>query len=72
MKGKHQFSFGGNFDHVDAFQEIANSAHVPGIGFGIASGDPIGTGTTNLFTTGNFPGASQHAVEPGGGSSTPR
>ncbi len=57
VKGKHQFSFGGNFDNVGAFQEIANSSQFPGIGFGITSGDPIGNGSTNLFTTANFPGA---------------
>ena len=57
MKGRHQFSFGGNFDNVGVFQEIANSAQFPGIAFGIATNDPIGTGSTNIFTTGNFPGS---------------
>ena len=57
VKGRHQFSFGGNFDNVGVFQEIANSAQFPGIAFGIATNDPIGTGSTNIFTTGNFPGS---------------
>ena len=58
VKGTHQISFGGNFDQINLWQQIVGSAQIPGIAFGIASGDPISTGSTNLFTTGNFPGAS--------------
>ncbi len=57
VKGRHQLSFGGNFDNVGVFQEIANTAQFPGISFGIATNDPIATGSTNLFAAGNFPGA---------------
>ncbi len=58
VKGTHQISFGGNWDQINLWQQIVGSAQIPGIAFGIASGDPINTGATNLFTTANFPGAS--------------
>ncbi|MDR3698593.1 MAG: TonB-dependent receptor [Candidatus Sulfopaludibacter sp.] len=57
VKGTHQFSFGGNWDQINVYQQIEGSALFPGISFGIASGDPITTGSTNMFTTANFPGA---------------
>jgi hypothetical protein len=57
VKGTHQFSFGGNWDQVNVYQQIEGSALFPGITFGVASGDPLTTGSTNMFTTANFPGA---------------
>ncbi len=58
VKGTHQISFGGSWDQINLWQQISGSALIPGIAFGIASGDPIFTGSTSLFTTGNLPGAS--------------
>jgi len=58
VKGTHQFSFGGNWDQINVFQQIEGSALFPGISLGIATNDPIFTGNTNLFTVANFPGAS--------------
>jgi hypothetical protein len=57
VRGTHQISFGFNWDQINLFQKIVGSAQIPGIAFGIASGDPITTGSTNIFTTANFPGA---------------
>jgi hypothetical protein len=58
--GSHQFSFGGNFDQINLFQSstgsTANSV-IPTISFGIASGDPAVTGSTDFFTP-NMPGVS--------------
>jgi hypothetical protein len=57
VKGTHQISFGGNWDQINLYQQIEGSALFPSIAFGIASGDPVASGSTNLFTTANFPGA---------------
>ena len=58
VHGTHQVSFGGNWDQINLWQQIEGSALFPGIAFGIASGDPIFTGSTSIFTAANFPGAS--------------
>jgi hypothetical protein len=58
VKGTHQLSFGGNWDQINLWQQIENNALFPTIAFGIATGDPIASGSTNIFTTANFPGAS--------------
>ncbi len=58
VKGTHQFSFGGNWDQINVYQQIEGSSLFPGVSLGIATNDPIFTGSTNLFTTANFPGAS--------------
>jgi hypothetical protein len=57
VKGTHQMSFGGNWDQINLWQQIEGSALFPSIAFGIASGDPVASGSTNIFTTANFPGA---------------
>ncbi|MGA3242133.1 MAG: TonB-dependent receptor [Bryobacteraceae bacterium] len=58
VKGTHQFSFGGNWDQINLYQQVEGSGLFPGMTLGIATGDPIDTGSTNLFTSANFPGAS--------------
>jgi hypothetical protein len=61
VKGSHQFRFGGNYDQVSLFQQSIGSSVIPSIAFGAATGDPITTGATSIFTagaTGNFPFAS--------------
>jgi hypothetical protein len=57
IKGSHQLSFGGNFDQINLYQQIEGSSLFPRISFGIASGDPVFTGATSIFTAGNLPGA---------------
>jgi hypothetical protein len=58
IKGAHQLSFGFNWDQINLWQSSVNNALIPSIAFGIASTDPIFTGSTSLFTVANLPGAS--------------
>jgi hypothetical protein len=58
-KGAHLFNFGTSFTQINSWTTGANGSQiVPGIAFGTATGDPIITGATNIFTAANFPGAS--------------
>jgi Carboxypeptidase regulatory-like domain len=57
VKGSHQFSFGGNWDQINLYQQIEGTGIFPGMTLGLATGDPLITGSTNLFTSANFPGA---------------
>ncbi len=58
VKGAHQFSFGGNWDQINLFQQVIGSSVIPRVSFGVVAGDPIATGSTNIFNAANFPGAS--------------
>lgn len=58
IKGSHLFTFGGGFTQVNLWQAAANNSLIPQVTLGNASGDPVNTGSTSLFTTSNFPGAS--------------
>jgi hypothetical protein len=57
VRGNHQFSFGGNWDQINLWQQSVGSALIPSIAFGVASTDPITPSATSVFTTNNFPGA---------------
>ncbi|HLG15938.1 MAG TPA: carboxypeptidase regulatory-like domain-containing protein [Blastocatellia bacterium] len=57
VKGSHVMNFGAAFTRVSSFTQSVGRQSVPGVNFGIASGDPINTGATNIFTTANFPGS---------------
>ncbi len=59
VKGNHQFSFGGSFDQVNLYQQVVGNSVIPRISFGCVTGDPACSGSTNFFTTANFPNASQ-------------
>jgi hypothetical protein len=50
VTGPHQLSFGGNFSHVRVWYARL-------LTFNVATGDPINTGSTGIFNTTNFPGA---------------
>ncbi|HXH06517.1 MAG TPA: TonB-dependent receptor [Vicinamibacterales bacterium] len=52
LRGAHSFSFGGVFTQADVW--LRNQTLVPTINFGIVTGDPADA----MFTTANFPGAS--------------
>ncbi len=54
-KGSHSWTFGGAFTHIKSYQESYGSQLIPTATLGIATGDPVNTGATALFTTGNFP-----------------
>ena len=54
----HLVNFGGSFTQVNAWTTSANGTQiVPTVQFGIATGDPVITGATNIFNATNFPGA---------------
>lgn len=57
VKGTHTFNFGGSFLRINSFTSAAGTQVVPQVVFGLAANDPISTGSTNIFTTGNFPSA---------------
>jgi len=57
-KGTHSINFGGTFTHVKGYQQSTGTETIPGATFGIATSDPVNTGTTGIFTSGNFPGSS--------------
>ena len=55
----HLLNFGLSFTQVNTWNTSVNGTQiVPGVTFGVATGDPIITGATNMFTATNFPGAS--------------
>ena len=54
----HLLNFGGSFTQVNTWTTSVNGTQIiPTIAFGVATGDPIITGSTNMFTAANFPGA---------------
>ncbi|HEV8588701.1 MAG TPA: carboxypeptidase regulatory-like domain-containing protein [Pyrinomonadaceae bacterium] len=58
VKGTHTFNFGASFLRINSFTEAVSTQVVNQVVFGLATGDPINTGSTGIFTTTNFPGAS--------------
>lgn len=62
LTGAHTLNFGGSFLRINSFTSAASTQVVPQVVFGIATGDPINTGSTSIFTntgsTPTFPGAS--------------
>ena len=61
LTGAHTLNFGASFLRINSFTSAASTQVVPQVVFGIATGDPINTGSTSIFTnTGanpTFPGA---------------
>lgn len=55
LKGTHQLNFGVSYTRIASFVQSVSSAYVPQISLGIATNDPVFTGSTNIFTTTNFP-----------------
>lgn len=62
LRGAHTLNFGGSFLRINSYTSAAGTQVVPQLVFGLATGDPINTGSTSIFTnTGanpTFPGAS--------------
>jgi hypothetical protein len=58
IKGSHQVAIGGTFTAINSWQQTVSSTVMPRIAFGLATGDPINTGSTGIFTAANFQGAS--------------
>jgi outer membrane receptor protein involved in Fe transport len=57
IKNAHSLNFGGIFTRITAFNQSDNTQTVPTISLGIAPLDPVATGNSNIFNTGNFPGS---------------
>ncbi|HEY8459142.1 MAG TPA: hypothetical protein VIM99_02110, partial [Blastocatellia bacterium] len=55
VKGNHEFNFGGSYTRVASWTQSVSNQVVPSIAIGMATGDPIITGATNIFTLANFP-----------------
>jgi hypothetical protein len=58
VKGSHLLSLGFDFSQVNFWYVNVGTNTIPTVAFGVATGDPIGTGSTNVFTSATFPGAS--------------
>ncbi|SPE28255.1 conserved hypothetical protein [Candidatus Sulfopaludibacter sp. SbA3] len=58
VKGGHQISFGGTWTSVATWQQSIGSETLPGMSFGMATGDPATTGSTAWLTAANIPGIS--------------
>jgi hypothetical protein len=57
LQGTHSLNFGFSFLRVASFTQAVGTQVVPRINLGLATGDPINTGATSIFTTTNFPGS---------------
>jgi len=55
IKNTHTFNFGGTFTSIKGYQASVGTQTIPVVAFGIATGDPVNTGATSIFTTTNFP-----------------
>ncbi len=55
VKSSHEINFGLSYTRVASFTQGVGSAVVPAVTLGIATGDPVNTGTTSIFTTTYFP-----------------
>ena len=58
LQGAHTLNLGFAFTRVASFTQSVSTQVVPQISFGLATGDPVNTGGTSIFTTGNFPNSS--------------
>lgn len=58
VKGTHTLNLGASFLHINSYTSAAGTQIVPQVVFGLATGDPVNTGTTSIFTTTNFTNAS--------------
>ena len=54
-QGSHLWNFGGTFTQINSWQSSQGTQLVPTVTFAIATGDPVNTGATSLFTAANFP-----------------
>ncbi len=58
LRGTHTLNLGFAYTRVASFTQGVGTQQVPQISFGLASGDPVNTGGTSLFTLANFPSSS--------------
>jgi hypothetical protein len=67
LKARHMVTFGGDFTQVTTYQQYVYTESLPEITFGIATGDPVHTGSTDVFTTATMPGATQTYLDDAAG-----
>ena len=58
LRGSHTLNFGFAFTRVASFTQAVSTQVVPQVSFTLATGDPVNTGSTSIFTTANFPNSS--------------
>jgi hypothetical protein len=63
VKGPHMVTFGGDFSQINLWAQTEGTESLPGITFGIANGDPVHSGSTDVFTISN--GGTMVAGQPG-------
>jgi hypothetical protein len=63
LKGAHMLTFGGDFSQVNLWNQVISTETLPQITFGIATGDPVHNGSTDMFTTASMPGATQAQMD---------
>jgi hypothetical protein len=56
--GEHSTTFGGSYTYIKSYQVSQGRETIPLVAFGLATGDPVNTGSTSIFNSANFPGAS--------------
>jgi hypothetical protein len=54
-RGAHALNFGFSFLRVNSFTQAFSTQLIPRINLGIAAGDPVNFGSSNIFTPVNFP-----------------
>jgi len=58
LQGSHTLNLGFAFTRVASFTQAVSTQVVPQVSFGLATGDPVNTGNSSIFTTANFPNSS--------------
>jgi hypothetical protein len=58
LQGSHALNLGVAFIRVASFTQAVSTQVVPQLSFGLATGDPVNTGSTSIFTSANFPNSS--------------
>ena len=55
QRGVHSLNFGFSFTKISSWTQSVASQNLPGITLGLDGNDPVRLGSTNIFTTTNFP-----------------
>jgi hypothetical protein len=67
LKGEHVITFGGDFSQINLFNQTQFTESLPQITFGINTGDPVHSGTSDVFTSATMPGATQGQMDDAAG-----
>ncbi|HEV8481954.1 MAG TPA: TonB-dependent receptor, partial [Blastocatellia bacterium] len=55
QKGSHRYSFGFSLTRIKSFVQGVGSQNLPSVALGLDGNDPVRLGSTNIFSTTNFP-----------------